>query len=275
MCCCVEQDFFTEKHWEKLPSSWGEALDLFSLEELGKWIQSSNLESQTQIVLPLSLIAFKAATKTLTLNRESLPNLDLVINYLNQLGFDCTSQQNCDWISPSSSNSPNGTFGSISRFLHKQVKPKKQHELYRLSQCCATVSNVINCETVVDIGAGVGHLSRFLSYGHGLNLICLESQEKLGVAAVKLDSQLEQACKRLEIPNISTPSHITVTLSPDTKNLKELIDLKSPQTSAVGLIGLHTCGDLGPTLIRNFAIEPEIRFILTIGCCYMKMNCDR
>lgn len=228
-----------------------------------------------RIVLPLSLLAFKAVTKTLALNRNSLPSLDLVKDYLTQLGFDCSSQQDCDWISPSSNNSPSGVLGSLSNFLHKQVKPKKQHELYRLSQCCATVSRAIDCKTVVDIGAGVGHLSRFLSYGHGLNLICLESQEKLGVAAVKLDHQLEEACKRLEVTNISTPKHITVTLSPDTDNLKELIDSKTSKTSSIGLIGLHTCGDLGPTLVRNFVIEPEIKFILAIGCCYMKMSCDR
>ena len=42
-----------------------------------------------------------------------------------------------------------------------------------------------------------------------------------------------------------------------------------------GLVGLHTCGDLGPTLIRNFVHVPEIKFLLGIGCCYMKMDLDK
>lgn len=269
------KDFFTEKHWEKLPPAWADVLDVLSLEEIGKWIQSPNEELNTKIVLPLSLTALKASAKSLALNRISLPNLDNILSYLTQLGFDCTSQQDCKWSCPWSANNQSGTLGNLSKIFHKHVKPKKQHELYRLSHCCAVVSRLINCETVVDIGAGVGHLSRFLSYGYGLDLICLECQEKLGEAAIKLDSQLEEACKRLNIVEFSTPRHITVKLSPDTNNLKEIIDSHTVKTPAVGLIGLHTCGDLGPTLIRNFTIEPEIKFILAIGCCYMKMNCDR
>lgn len=247
-----------------------------ALEELGKWIQGPNNNSESHQVLPLSLLSFKSATKALALKRDALQNLEKVVNYLRTLGFDCISQQNNEWTTHlGSQRMSSGLAESLSKVFHKHVKPKKQHELYRLSQCCATVTKATKCQTVVDIGAGVGHLSRFLTYGYGLNLICLECQDKLGAAAVKLDAQLEEACKKLTISDFTTPRHVTMTLSPSTNNLKELIDGHTVESSPVGLIGLHTCGDLGPTLIRNFAKQSDIRFILAIGCCYMKMNCDR
>ena len=50
--------------------------------------------------------------------------------------------------------------------FRKHVKPKKQHELVRM----AAVSDVLSsgcCECLIDIGSGVGHLARLLSYGRG------------------------------------------------------------------------------------------------------------
>jgi len=158
------------------------------------------------------------------------------------------------------------------------VKPKKQHELSRLSQICALVANTAECKTVVDVGAGVGHLSRQLSYIYGLDLVCVESQEEYGAAASKFDVQLESAFSRLGISCQNSPQHITLTLHPTTKNLTEFLDCNSHvdnKFDQFGLIGLHTCGDLGPTLIRNFVHVPEIKFLLGIGCCYMKMDLDK
>ena len=38
------------------------------------------------------------------------------------------------------------------------------------------------------------------------------------------------------------------------------------------LVGLHTCGDLGPTMLRVFATCPHARGLVSVGCCYMKMT---
>lgn len=270
-------DFFSENHWAKLPSSWAHTLDLLSLEEMGKSILSPDgLCSTSKLVLPLSLLAFKAAAKSLALERTAITSLEQIISYLSELGFKNATQQSGVWVNPSSECKPTGALGSLTQVFHRQVKPKKQHELYRMGQCCATISEVTKCKTVVDVGAGVGHLSRFLSYGYGLDLLCLECVETFGSAAVKLDGKLEEACVKLGIANITTPKHITLTLNPNTSNLVELLNSHGfSQITACGLVGLHTCGDLGPTLIRNFAVDPGIKFILAIGCCYMKMSLDR
>lgn len=39
-----------------------------------------------------------------------------------------------------------------------------------------------------------------------------------------------------------------------------------------GIVGLHPCGDLGPTLIRLYNNLPNIKFINVAGCCYMKLS---
>ena len=39
------------------------------------------------------------------------------------------------------------------------------------------------------------------------------------------------------------------------------------------LVGLHTCGDLGPTMLRLFINCPRIIGLVSVGCCYMKLTC--
>jgi len=39
-----------------------------------------------------------------------------------------------------------------------------------------------------------------------------------------------------------------------------------------GLVGLHPCGDLAPTLLQLFSACEEAKFISIVGCCYMKMT---
>lgn len=39
------------------------------------------------------------------------------------------------------------------------------------------------------------------------------------------------------------------------------------------LVGLHTCGDLAPTMLRMFADCHHIAGLVSVGCCYMKLTC--
>ena len=52
--------------------------------------------------------------------------------------------------------------------FRKHVKPKKQHELVRMAAVSDVLSGAADdCDCLIDIGAGVGHLARLLSYGRG------------------------------------------------------------------------------------------------------------
>ena len=39
------------------------------------------------------------------------------------------------------------------------------------------------------------------------------------------------------------------------------------------LVGLHTCGDLAPTILRLFAKSDSVVGVVSVGCCYMKVTC--
>lgn len=39
------------------------------------------------------------------------------------------------------------------------------------------------------------------------------------------------------------------------------------------LVGLHTCGDLGATIVKVFGQSEKIAGLVSIGCCYMKLCC--
>ncbi|XP_061662594.1 methyltransferase-like protein 25 isoform X2 [Syngnathoides biaculeatus] len=38
------------------------------------------------------------------------------------------------------------------------------------------------------------------------------------------------------------------------------------------LVGLHTCGDLAPSMLRMFAARPELLAVCSVGCCYNKLS---
>ena len=53
---------------------------------------------------------------------------------------------------------------------------------------------------------------------------------------------------------------------PDSSSVNEVKDLFL-------LAGLHTCADLGPTMLRVFAKCPTAHALVSVACCYMKMSC--
>ena len=40
------------------------------------------------------------------------------------------------------------------------------------------------------------------------------------------------------------------------------------------LVGLHTCGDLAPTMLRVYRQSEQIVGLVSVGCCYMKITCE-
>ncbi len=40
------------------------------------------------------------------------------------------------------------------------------------------------------------------------------------------------------------------------------------------LVGLHTCGNLAPTILRLFSQSSMIVGVASVGCCYMKLTTD-
>ena len=59
---------------------------------------------------------------------------------------------------------------------------------------------------------------------------------------------------------------MTLRIDPDLQI--EAFDMKLDDDNA-GLVGLHTCGDLGPSLIKIYSLSDKVSNLQSVGCCYM------
>uniref|UniRef100_A0A8C1I1M0 Methyltransferase like 25B n=1 Tax=Cyprinus carpio carpio TaxID=630221 RepID=A0A8C1I1M0_CYPCA len=78
----------------------------------------------------------------------------------------------------------------LGHIFRKHVKPKKQHEICQLGTLVKKLCDQANCKCVVDVGSGQGHLTRFLSFGLGLDVTGIEADPNLVSMATKFDRQL-------------------------------------------------------------------------------------
>ena len=55
----------------------------------------------------------------------------------------------------------------------------------------------------------------------------------------------------------------------ESSDLGQLVEDHLPgQSDRLGIVGLHTCGDLAPTSIRTFLHTEKARLLCNVGCCY-------
>lgn len=173
---------------------------------------------------------------------------------------------------------------ALKHIFRKHLKPKKQYELARLGKFSRDVMEEIDLTNLIDVGAGVGHLARYLAYAHNLQVACVDSNTDFTDAAHKFDAQLEKSVRRLEdskggrvLVRVAPPVHVNAYLHPDMplqgfhKILAEKFQI-SDSALHYGIIGLHTCGDLGPVLIKMFAADTKASVLFSVGCCYMKIE---
>ncbi len=65
------------------------------------------------------------------------------------------------------------------------------------------------------------------------------------------------------MPSAARGTVRAVTMRLTSDSLGAVTDLPAPAL----LVGLHTCGDLGPTLLRAF-VHSDARALVSVGCCY-------
>ncbi|XP_016971471.1 protein RRNAD1 isoform X2 [Drosophila rhopaloa] len=248
-------DFYLDDHWSKLPKNWQNDLENISLENLAELLLDEGLDHQVK--WPEELMDLQQELRKLCISRAP-------------------------------KNQPKDSFPCIllehpkmKHMFLKRVKPKKQHEITRMAEICALSHRETPVDFIVDFGAGVGHLARILGYGYGLRVCCFEMQPDLNQQATEIDLKLEfMAEKHLpsdEIKHFRRPVHLTQRLESDTQpelflsSIRNALELKTDQFR-FGIIGLHPCGNLGPTLMRMFLGCPQARFLNFVGCCYQKMT---
>lgn len=319
-------DFFLDSSlWLQLPESWRLCLSSSSPASLASLLDPDTPASQER-EWPLSLLAFKQSIHDLALDRHQINNFAFVRKFLKD-NLVTRNDENCkeddiktnigkfefyeDMFSVFS-----GKESSLKHIFRKHVKPKKQYELARMGKFIKDTTAVVGEKKLIDVGSGVGHLARYLSYAHHLQVACVDSNTDFTDAANRFDAQLEQSVSKLEnklskpkikkikdqhqqnddyedmtkpkgddgcnLENLGEypecrPVHVTSFLAPD-MNLPDFHKILSEKFSTsdinlrYGIVGLHTCGDLAPVLIRMFVNDSKACMLHSVGCCYMKVK---
>lgn len=141
-----------------MPQSWIKSLDI-PPENLANLLESE-LKNERNVIWPLSLLCLKEIIPRLTIPRRPNSNKSVSNNTPIQIELK---------IHPKMKN----------LLMKKNIKAKKRHEIEKMSQLTAKISNEYGIKYIVDFGSGLGHLARLLTYGHRLNVCCLEKQRIL------------------------------------------------------------------------------------------------
>ncbi|KAJ3251228.1 Ribosomal RNA adenine dimethylase domain-containing protein 1 [Boothiomyces macroporosus] len=134
----------------------------------------------------------------------------------------------------------------------KFVKHKKMHEIKRLGALVLDTMKSLNVDYIVDIGAGVGHLTNVLS-------------EHYPVIAIECNKELSNQIKKND--NV-----IIVDKYIDKTNLISILDDIKP-TGTFLLTGLHSCGDLSSAITLDaFKNCDRVKAVITVGCCFQLIS---
>ncbi|XP_077454889.1 methyltransferase-like protein 25B isoform X2 [Stigmatopora argus] len=290
-------EFFTQDLWHKLPVSWQSVLHHLSYPQIAELLlETEHQHRRYPCVWPLSLLAFRATAHSLAFPRS----------------FPKSPAGNGGAAEPTGFQENQNQSSLLAHAFRKHVKPKKQHEIRELGMLVKQLCEQSECNQVVDVGSGQGHLTRYLSFGLGLSVTAIEADPALVAMATKFDGELlyvleKERQKRqcsCEAPSCEAcPRHVTGwvdpkaswevfiqqlapnqangddSVTPSKKRLRcpehSLEETAAPQPGCrrkLVLTGLHACGDLSPTLLRHFVKCPHIRAITSVACCYMKLT---
>lgn len=218
-------EFFTEDLWSTLPCTWQPVLKDLSYPQIADLLlDATHGDRRYPSVWPLSLLAFRATAHALAFPRQatykgvgvSMPD-EFVENH-----------------------SQSSLLGHIFR---KHVKPKKQHEIRKLGMLVKDICDQTECTSVVDVGSGQGHLTRFMSFGLGLSVTAIEADHNLVSMASRFDGQLLQALEKemqkkkcsSQLPTSqSSPRHVAGWVNPNASWEDFLKQLKTSNGGSEG-----------------------------------------
>ncbi|KAG7221172.1 hypothetical protein INR49_017491 [Caranx melampygus] len=119
----------------------------------------------------------------------------------------------------------------LGHIFRKHVKPKKQHEIRKLGLLVKQLCDQTDCNRVVDVGSGQGHLTRFLSFGLGLSVTAIEADQTLVTMASRFDGQLLWALEK-EKQKKTSPRHVAGWVNPKASWESFIQQLSSAESSS-------------------------------------------
>lgn len=143
------------------------------------------------------------------------------------------------------------------------IKKKKRHEIQKIVPVLKRVRDEFKIDYVVDIGGGVGHLSRVLSHYHQIPSISIDQNAEFQA----IGKERLKKYRKLDGARDVTFMNVTFGKNEDQAEMKKVFHEHSMT------LGLHTCGPLANTLIKS-TVEYATQGLLNFGCCYHKMNSE-
>ncbi|KAL8625481.1 hypothetical protein ACOMHN_018626 [Nucella lapillus] len=239
-------DFYVKDHWSRLPPSWQEFLDQVDFPALSCLLTGQPWSNATtgSSVSPLSLLALKAFVERNALNRRfvDLDSTQVTAAVAHTLVKEDSSSASPEKTQVNTSTSSvvcnqadktlrfrNGQLMEMEHIFRKHVKPKKQHEIRQLGKVIGVVTEASASDHIVDVGAGLGHLSRLLTFAHGLKVTTVEAAGGHAPKATEFDRELkkdiqkklkrkepseEQEQETLTTP-ADLPNHVVCRVEPD------------------------------------------------------------
>ena len=147
------------------------------------------------------------------------------------------------------------------QWAYNGIKAKKRHEIDRIIPAINELKEKISFNQVIDIGGGVGHLSRVIAHYANINAISIDRNsefQKIGKERLK---------KYRKLPSAKEVHFVNLNFSTENSDEELSSIFKSDSLS----LGLHTCGPLANILIKTSCIH-NLAGLLSFGCCYHHLN---
>lgn len=142
------------------------------------------------------------------------------------------------------------------------VKFKKKHEILIISNLLKEIRQTHPFAHLVDIGGGVGNLSRVMAHYKNIECISLDINEEF------------QRLGRIKLTKSRPPSpdfkNVTFINHDFTNSLNQELTNKIFSKDSFSL-GLHTCGPLAVAHIK-VATENNTQGFVNFGCCYYRLK---
>lgn len=242
-------DYYVENHWNKLSTSWKQYFNNIEVNQLSNILNLG--KPLDNLMYPLTLLCLRNIITKYTLSRKMVTPISV---------------------------SPSVIDNKFMNFFWKNVKLKKRHEIDVMSKLCYDLAIKTKCFHIVDIGSGLGHLSRMLSYGYGFSVCTFEAVDALTNLATAMDTNFEETLNKRNIKHKSTFRTVHINKKISTELIKteflNLVIQAFKKNIKFGLVGLHPCGDLGTLLLKLYTHCPNIVYINIASCCYMKITLE-
>jgi hypothetical protein len=152
------------------------------------------------------------------------------------------------------------------------MDPKKRLEVKEFSGFIDKIAKSNQITLIVDLGAGQGYLDQCLSYQYNYIVVAVDDSLSQTNAAKRHNSQIQKSSKYKSKQCKLYHIHESINIGDDLNEMIQKIpNIPYQMNSKWLLCGLHTCGDLAVSTIKQFLMS-DATCMVNIGCCYQHLT---